>query len=86
MLLQILEDYVKLFGIKRNTEEFIEACKWMDNYCHVRLLNEIEDNYGSLIFEGSQGLLLDMENGFMPNCTPSKVGLNGIDSRISTKC
>ena len=31
-----------------------------------------------LIFEGSQGLLLDMDNGFYPNVTPSKVGLNGI--------
>jgi adenylosuccinate synthase len=72
------EDYVTLFGVRRNTEEFIKACKWLDNYCHVRRLDEIEDNYGSLIFEGSQGLLLDMENGFMPNCTPSKVGLNGI--------
>jgi len=72
------EDYVTVFGIKRNTEEFIKACKWLDDYCHVRRLDEIEDNYSSLIFEGSQGLLLDMENGFMPNCTPSKVGLNGI--------
>jgi adenylosuccinate synthase len=72
------KDYVKLFGVKRNTEEFIKACKWLDNYCHVRRLDEIEDNYSSLIFEGSQGLLLDMENGFMPNCTPSKVGLNGV--------
>ena len=72
------KDYVKLFGVKRNTEEFIEACNWLDDYCHIRRLDEIEDNYGSLIFEGSQGLLLDMENGFMPNCTPSKVGLNGV--------
>ncbi len=29
-----------------------------------------------LIFEGSQGLLLDMDRGFYPNVTPSKVGLN----------
>lgn len=72
------EDYVGLFGLKHNIKEFIEACKWINNYCYIRGLDEIEDNYGSLIFEGSQGLLLDMENGFMPNCTPSKVGLNGI--------
>ena len=76
------EDYVKAFGITRNVDLFIEACKWMDNrdndLIQFRRLDEIEDNYGSLIFEGSQGLLLDMENGFMPNCTPSKVGLNGI--------
>lgn len=29
-----------------------------------------------IIFEGSQGLLLDMERGFYPNVTPSKTGLN----------
>ena len=34
--------------------------------------------YDVVIFEGSQGLLLDMERGFFPNVTPSKVGLNGI--------
>ena len=38
------------------------------------------DDIGSdhIIFEGSQGLLLDMERGFYPNVTPSKVGLNGL--------
>lgn len=75
------EDYVGLFGLKHNIEEFIEACEWISKFCHIRGLDEIEDNYGSLIFEGSQGLLLDMENGFMPNCTPSKVGLNGIPEK-----
>lgn len=34
--------------------------------------------YDVLIFEGSQGLLLDMDCGFYPHVTPSKVGLNGI--------
>lgn len=32
--------------------------------------------FNVLIFEGSQGLLLDMERGFFPHVTPSKVGLN----------
>lgn len=75
------EDYVGLFGLKHNIEEFIKACEWISKFCHIRGLDEIEDNYSSLIFEGSQGLLLDMENGFMPNCTPSKVGLNGIPEK-----
>lgn len=35
----------------------------------------------TVIWEGSQGLLLDMERGFMPHCTPSKVGLNGIQEK-----
>ena len=70
--------YVDLFKIKHNKDLFIEACKWVDNYCHMRDFEEISEMYGAIIFEGSQGLLLDMENGFMPHCTPSKVGLNGM--------
>lgn len=72
------EDYVKLFKIKRNKEEFIEACRWVDKHCFIRSLDDVIGMYGATIFEGSQGLLLDMENGFMPHCTPSKVGLNGM--------
>lgn len=72
------ERYVKLFNITHNTEEFIKACKWIHDRCIIRKLGTIMDMYSAIIFEGSQGLLLDMDNGFMPNCTPSKVGLNGI--------
>lgn len=42
-------------------------------------------DYDTLIFEGSQGLLLDMDCGFMPNCTPSHTGLNGIPKRFITE-
>lgn len=38
----------------------------------------VTNDYDVLIFEGTQGLLLDMDNGFYPNVTPSKVGLNGL--------
>lgn len=41
--------------------------------------------FDTLIFEGSQGLLLDMDNGFMPHCTPSRVGLNAIDPKYLEK-
>ena len=37
--------------------------------------------YDVLIFEGSQGLLLDMDCGFYPHVTPSRVGLNGIPKK-----
>ena len=75
------KEYAKLYKLQHNVEEFVEACEWINKFCHIRKLEDIEDNYGSLIFEGSQGLLLDMDNGFMPNCTPSKVGLNGIPEK-----
>ena len=38
-----------------------------------------------LIFEGSQGLLLDMDCGFYPHVTPSKVGLNGLEGKYVKK-
>lgn len=36
------------------------------------------DDFDILIFEGTQGLLLDSEYGFYPYVTSTKVGLNGI--------
>lgn len=36
------------------------------------------EEHSVVIIEGSQGLLLDMDCGFFPNVTPSKVGLNGV--------
>ena len=39
--------------------------------------------YDTVIYEGSQGLLLDMENGFDPWTTSSRVGLNGIPRRVT---
>lgn len=35
-------------------------------------------NYDTVIFEGSQGLLLDMDKGFFPHVTPSHTGLDDI--------
>ena len=57
---------------------FIDSFNWLIDYAHiVSDIYEIHD-INSYIFEGSQGLLLDMNTGFMPHCTPSKVGLNAI--------
>jgi adenylosuccinate synthase len=56
-------------------EAFIESFMAADqNSC--RGLNF--SDYDVIIFEGSQGLLLDMEHGFYPHVTPSRVGLNGV--------
>lgn len=65
-------------------EIFIEACKKLreirdkniNTYPYI-----IGQHYDVIIFEGTQGLLLDMDNGFYPHVTPSKVGLNGIPER-----
>lgn len=55
---------------------FVNSCFKLDSL--VTIKSDVYNCYEHVIFEGSQGLLLDMDNGFMPHCTPSKVGLNGI--------
>lgn len=58
-------------------EKFIACCQWLRDFATIKLDYDF-DECTIFIFEGSQGLLLDMECGFMPNCTPTKVGLNGV--------
>lgn len=57
-------------------KKFIEAVEWLREFAKITYLPPV--GYDCCIFEGSQGLLLDMDYGFMPNCTPSRVGLNGM--------
>jgi len=37
-------------------------------------------SHGEVVYEGAQGLLLDMDYGFFPNVTPSHTGLDNIPS------
>jgi adenylosuccinate synthase len=71
-------EYIFVTKNSHKNSLFRDACKWVRKNCIIKELEDIVPLYESMIFEGSQGLLLDMENGFMPHCTPSKVGLNGI--------
>ena len=71
---EVNSDYEKLF---------IEACNWLKDkefpsHADIKAAKCLLDESNVIIFEGSQGLLLDMDCGFMPHCTPSRVGLNGI--------
>lgn len=57
---------------------FVEAVQWLVNFAQIECLTPSEPDFDTVILEGSQGLLLDMDAGFMPHCTPSQVGLNGV--------
>ena len=61
-------------------EEFLTTCDRLKSIVKMKDATWAKD-YDVLIFEGSQGLLLDMDCGFYPNVTPSRVGLNGIESQ-----
>ncbi len=70
------------YGADLNDEldkKFIEALEWIKDF--VSRSDLPPTGFNTHIFEGSQGLLLDMDCGFMPHCTPSRVGLNGIPKR-----
>lgn len=68
------------YGLERNKEYdsmFRKAYLWMQTETTVFTPSMLKE-YDVWIYEGSQGLLLDMDNGFYPHVTPSRVGLNGI--------
>lgn len=58
-----------------NTNNFLEAIRWMRRTCLCMSLKEIKTAYDTVIFEGGQGLLLDQGNaGGFPHLTPSNTG------------
>ena len=74
-----IDDTILTFVI----EEFIDSLAWIKSNAKIvsndmLLQNFVFSKYDKIIWEGSQGMLLDMDYGFMPHCTPSKTGLNGI--------
>lgn len=79
-ILKCVSNYYKMERIPEYDDMFKKAC--------IEMITAIYTDRPSikdcdvLIFEGTQGLLLDMDNGFYPNVTPSKVGLNGIISSV----
>lgn len=77
--LDLVRDYYGAEEIPELDERFIEACEWLRKTAQLEHLHyNVNEKEVTVIYEGSQGLLLDMDYGFMPNCTPTKVGLDGI--------
>lgn len=60
------------------TKDWVEAAKKLSYLYNPK---SIED-FDVVIFEGTQGLLLDSEHGFYPYTTSTKVGLNGVPEKF----
>ena len=79
-ILKCASNYHKIERIPKYDDMFKKAC--------LEILTEVYSDklsikdYNVLIFEGTQGLLLDMDCGLYPNVTPSRVGLNGLRSSV----
>lgn len=80
----LLESAARYHGFERDKDlehDFHITCFNLSNLGAFHDMLHVENNYDVLIFEGSQGLLLDMDCGFFPHVTPSNVGLNGVPER-----
>lgn len=97
IILPYVEEYVDAmlqpvrshYNLEQDTELetlFKEACTFINKHPETFIIGTYyPDEVDTVIWEGSQGLLLDMDCGFMPHCTPSKTGLNGIPEYILKK-
>lgn len=72
----------KIYNIQHNYYKFTSEVpaqnldEWIigvNKIANAAILEDIDylNNYSNLVFEGSQGILLDQKHGVMPYCTPS---------------
>jgi adenylosuccinate synthase len=61
---------------------FINSCRFMMEHVVLAYPNFFEDH--TLIFEGAQGLLLDMDYGYFPHVTRSNCGMKNISKILKT--
>jgi adenylosuccinate synthase len=72
LLLQKLQQIATWYSAD-NVDEKIEAFLWYVDQSNISIktLTEIKGRYEHIIFEGAQGIMLDMDFGFFPNVTRS---------------
>jgi len=79
-----LENLSKYYGVDLKMDRFFECVKAMLQFVEIKEFNfDNIEKYTPVIFEGSQGLLLDECHGFYPNITPSHTGLSNALSLAS---
>ena len=64
---------------KIDLTDFLECCDIITHSIYIQKSHSFpENNYSDIIFEGSQGLLLDQHYGFFPHVTRSNTGTKNI--------
>ena len=64
---------------------FILDCKWFKNQTQIGSSDILYD-FDHLIFEGAQGLMLDMDYGKFPYVTHSNTGMKNVDVILNEAC
>lgn len=76
-----LKNISNYYNIKLEEDIFYRAVDYLLGHCLIYDEKEIL-SLNNIVFEGSQGLLLDQNVGFFPNVTPSNTGLKNIQRPI----
>lgn len=76
-----LELLSKYYGFELDCTDFLITCDELTIHPEFVMVNDIPfRGYDKLIFEGSQGLLLDQTHGFFPHVTRANTGIKNIVS------
>jgi adenylosuccinate synthase len=78
-LKMIRDYYLKDGGL--DVSDFLGCCNWLMSCNNIKIVNEWDVaciTFSELIYEGSQGLLLDKDIGFFPNVTRSNTGTKNL--------
>jgi adenylosuccinate synthase len=79
MKLNLLKNYYGIGGLSTEAEaEFLHYCALIRDSESFMVVDEIPSGFENLIFESSQGLLLDQHIGFFPHVTRSNTGTKNI--------
>lgn len=78
-LRSIHENYYQ--GTFSDIDKFLDACAEIRDMANVKVTHGgLAGDTGGLLFEGSQGLLLDQHHGIFPNVTRANTGTKNIES------
>jgi adenylosuccinate synthase len=78
ILRERLSKIANFYNVKYDTTRFVNACSELIKSLHIELTHNLPDSFDDYIYEGSQGLLLDMDYGFFPHVTRSNTGTKNI--------
>jgi adenylosuccinate synthase len=78
--LNLIKKYYTQVGVPEYFDYFLECCEYITESENIKVIDKtmLSINDGGLIYEGSQGLLLDKDIGFFPHVTPSNTGTKGL--------
>lgn len=77
-----LQNIQKYYGYKVKMDRFHEAVERLKTHMFISVIDNFPTSYENIIWEGSQGLLLDQKIGFFPHVTRSFTGTTNIEKTL----